>query len=118
MGFQQQLANYEVMQEAQRCAREDLQEENERKIEARAEEIAAQCWMRAPLKTDDGYSLAEAITEEIDDLDFNLAMLFGARDDIVIMARFEEAKERVRKAVRAYAQRNAEFEVFKKEQAA
>lgn len=118
MSFSQALANYEVRQEAQRCADEDSKEKKARKIEARAEEIAAQCWMRASLQTDDGYSLAEAITEEIDDLDFYLALLFGARDDIVILARFEEAKEHVRNAVRAYAQRNAEFEAFKKEQAA
>ena len=118
MAFQQQLANYEVMQEAQRCADEDSKEEKVRKIEERAEEIAAQCWMRGSLKTDDGYSLAEAITEEIDDLDLSLAMLFASSHDIVIMAKFEVAKERVRDAVRAYAQRNAEFEAFKKEQAA
>jgi len=116
--FQQQLANYEVMQEAQRCEEEEAIQARKDAIAERAEEIAAQCWMRTPLKTDDGYSLAEAITEEIDDLDFNLAMLFGARDDILIMAHFEAAKERVRKAVRDYAQRNAEFEAFKKEQAA
>lgn len=86
---------------------------NEIWIENRKAEIVAECKTRSPLETSEGYSLREAIREEIDSLDLDLSMLLLADDPSVIAIRHEQAKIGMQKALDEYARRIAEFELEK-----